>query len=99
MSWLLPVRRRPFRPQSLRHLLGNVSPRTHALSSCLLRCSSTIRPTDIAELLRPSPLSSSAQHTPLDGQTLAINGYVRTVRQQKRIAFAAIGDGSTLQTV
>ncbi|CAA9965801.1 AsnS Aspartyl-asparaginyl-tRNA synthetase [Pyrenophora teres f. maculata] len=34
-----------------------------------------------------------------DGETLTINGYVRTVRKQKRIAFAAIGDGSTLQTV
>lgn len=30
---------------------------------------------------------------------MTINGYVRTVRKQKRIAFAAIGDGSTLQTV
>jgi asparaginyl-tRNA synthetase len=28
-----------------------------------------------------------------------LNGYVRTVRKQKRVAFAAIGDGSTLQTV
>jgi aspartyl/asparaginyl-tRNA synthetase len=34
-----------------------------------------------------------------DGQTLKVDGYVRTVRKQKRVAFAAIGDGSTLQTV
>ncbi|CAN9153104.1 unnamed protein product [Alternaria alternata] len=50
-------------------------------------------------LLRPSPQSISAQRTPRDNEALTINGYVRTVRKQKRIAFAAIGDGSTLQTV
>ncbi|KAL5121039.1 asparaginyl-tRNA synthetase [Pleosporales sp. CAS-2024a] len=30
---------------------------------------------------------------------MTVTGYVRTVRKQKRIAFAAIGDGSTLQTL
>jgi asparaginyl-tRNA synthetase len=69
------------------------------LSLCRPRCSSTYRPTNIAELLRPSPLSSSAQRAPLDGETLIVNGYVRTVRKQKRVAFAAIGDGSTLKSV
>ncbi|OWY44263.1 asparaginyl-tRNA synthetase [Alternaria alternata] len=60
---------------------------------------STFCPSNIAELLRPSPQSISAQRTPRDNEALTINGYVRTVRKQKRIAFAAIGDGSTLQTV
>jgi asparaginyl-tRNA synthetase len=30
---------------------------------------------------------------------LTVNGFVRTVRKQKRVAFAAIGDGSSIQTV
>jgi hypothetical protein len=69
--------------------------RAHAWPVGRPRCSSTFRPSNIAALLRPS-----AQHPPLpDGGTLTVNGYVRTVRKQKRIAFAAIGDGSTLRTV
>lgn len=99
MSLLLPVRRSKVRPQLLFTHWGTASPYTHALSPCRPRCSSTFCSTNIAELLRPSPLSSSSQRSPPDGGTLTINGYVRTVRKQKRIAFAAIGDGSTLQTV
>lgn len=30
-----------------------------------------------------------------DEESLSVNGWVRSVRKQKRIAFAAIGDGST----
>lgn len=99
MSWLLSIRRSKVRPRSLFPSCGTASPYTSAFSPCRPRCSSTFCPTSIAELLRPSPLSSSSQRSPPDGETLTINGYVRTVRKQKRIAFAAIGDGSTLQTV
>jgi asparaginyl-tRNA synthetase len=73
-----------------------------ALASGRLRYSSTFCPTNLAELLSPaSPPSSSSgpRQGPSDNETLTINGYIRTVRKQKRIAFAAIGDGSTLQTV
>nr|GFD58112.1 hypothetical protein [Tanacetum cinerariifolium] len=34
-----------------------------------------------------------------ESETLTVHGYVRSVRKQKRIAFAVIGDGSTLSTV
>ncbi|KAF2121724.1 mitochondrial carrier domain-containing protein [Lophiotrema nucula] len=63
------------------------------------RCSSTLAPTNIANILRnsSSPLASSSVSS--SAQTLTVNGFVRTVRKQKRVAFAALGDGSTLQTV
>ena len=73
--------------------------RAAALPSCRPRCSSTFRPSSIAELLRPSAQSPARQLPVPDGETLTVNGYVRTVRKQKRVAFAALGDGSTLQTV
>ena len=89
------------RPQLSVRNRGTASPCAHAPSTCRPRCSSTFSPSNLAALLRPSPLPSSSlpSPSPLDGETLTINGYVRTVRKQKRIAFAAIGDGSTLQTV
>ncbi|OAL46062.1 asparaginyl-tRNA synthetase [Pyrenochaeta sp. DS3sAY3a] len=99
MSRLLPVRRRAFWSPSLVPYRRPAPPYAHVLPPCLLRCSSTFCPSNIAALLRPYPLSSSSQQAPPDGETVTINGYVRTVRKQKRIAFAAIGDGSTLQTV
>lgn len=74
--------------------------RPHASFTLRSRQSSTFCPTNIAELLTPaSPLSSSPSRGPSDSETLTVHGYVRSVRKQKRIAFAAIGDGSTLQTV
>ncbi|RMZ70276.1 asparaginyl-trna synthetase [Pyrenophora seminiperda CCB06] len=87
------------RPQLAVRNRGTASPCAYALSLCRPRCSSTFSPSNLAELLRPSPFPSSSPPSPIDGETLTINGYVRTVRKQKRIAFAAIGDGSTLQTV
>lgn len=99
MSWILHAQRSLARPRHLFRNRGTASSCVQAFSVCRPRCSSTFRPSNIAELLRPSPHSSSPQRTPPDGGTLTVNGYVRTVRKQKRIAFAAIGDGSTLQTV
>ncbi|KAF2267685.1 asparaginyl-tRNA synthetase [Lojkania enalia] len=66
--------------------------------SCLARCNSTLASPNIATLLRES-LPSSTQGPLPSGETLTVNGYVRTVRKQKRIAFAALGDGSSLQPV
>ncbi|KAH3906407.1 hypothetical protein HBI56_198540 [Parastagonospora nodorum] len=100
MTWMLHIRRTAFRPSLLRHSWGTSAAAAQATSPCHYRCSSTFYPNNIAELLRPSPSQiSSAQPSASDGQSLTVNGYVRTVRKQKRIAFAAIGDGSTLQTV
>jgi asparaginyl-tRNA synthetase len=98
MSLLLPVRRSALRPQVF-HRRAVVAC-THALSLRRSRQSSTFCPTNIAELLRPaSPLSPTATQGSPEGEALTVHGYVRSVRKQKRIAFAAIGDGSTLQTV
>jgi asparaginyl-tRNA synthetase len=100
MSWMLPMRRNAFRPYLLRCNRGTAAASAQAISSCRPRCSSTFYPSNIAELLRPSASQSAfARPSISDGQSLTVNGYVRTVRKQKRIAFAAIGDGSTLQTV
>jgi asparaginyl-tRNA synthetase len=96
MSLLLPIRRGVLRFQRFIPRLA-VAAQTHALFPQRSRQSSTFCPTNLAELLRPaSPLSSTL---PQGLETLTIHGYVRSVRKQKRIAFAVIGDGSTLQTV
>lgn len=99
MNWMLSIRRSAFRPQSWSPRSAAASPCAKALSLHHSRCSSIFSPTNIAALLRPAPLSSSSQIAPSDGQQLTINAFVRSVRKQKRIAFAVIGDGSTLQTV
>ncbi|KAF2864643.1 hypothetical protein BDV95DRAFT_555765 [Massariosphaeria phaeospora] len=67
----------------------------HAPRPCRLRCSSTLRPTNIAALLA----TTSHPRPQQPGQTLTLNGWVHTVRKQKRVAFAAIGDGSSMRTV
>jgi asparaginyl-tRNA synthetase len=60
-----------------------------------LRWSSTVqKPANIASLLQ-----SSANNIDESTPEIEVNGYVRTIRKQKRIAFAAIGDGSSLQPV
>lgn len=43
-------------------------------------------------------LQQSAESDELLGQ-LEVEGFVRSIRKQKRIAFAAIGDGSNLQPI
>lgn len=93
MGLLLSLRRSALRPQ----LFTRQRP---VLSLCRSRPNSTFCPTNIAELLRSaSPLSSTPPEGPPELETLTVHGYVRSVRKQKRIAFAVIGDGSTLQTV
>ncbi|KAF2685750.1 asparaginyl-tRNA synthetase [Lentithecium fluviatile CBS 122367] len=61
--------------------------------------SSTHSPPTIATLLRQSQPPLTPQLSVSSGETLTVNGFVRSVRKQKRVAFAAIGDGSSLQTV
>ncbi|KAF2033387.1 asparaginyl-tRNA synthetase [Setomelanomma holmii] len=99
MKRLLPIRRRVVRPYLPWSCRGTAVAPAQALSPCRPRCSSTFSPSSIRELLKPSARASSKPPGPSDGDTLKLNGYVRSVRKQKRIAFAAIGDGSTLQTV
>jgi len=53
----------------------------------------TQRPS-IAELLRPSNLpDGDSEHT------LVVTGFVQSIRTQKRVAFAALSDGSSLEPV
>lgn len=71
------------------------------LRQCTLRSnhfvrwsSTTQKPANIASLLK-----SSAENIDETSPQIEVNGYVRTIRKQKRIAFAAVGDGSSLQPV
>lgn len=71
------------------------------LNQCSLRAnnfvrwsSTTQKPASIASLLK-----SSAETNDDTAPEIEVNGYVRTIRKQKRIAFAAVGDGSSLQPV
>jgi asparaginyl-tRNA synthetase len=62
------------------------------------RCSSTSSAApSIAALFEQSSSSSSPPRSP--DEPLTLNGFVRSVRKQKRVAFAALGDGSSLKTV
>ncbi|KAK8168434.1 asparaginyl-tRNA synthetase [Phyllosticta citrichinensis] len=86
-------------PRRLLLLLRPLCPRS-ALPSHTVRLLSTSSRSTIARLLNGDPSSSSslAHHspTPVAGETVSVNGWVRSVRKQKRIAFAAVGDGSSL---
>lgn len=97
MTASIPLPRRAFGHS--RRLLASPRCTLHPVSSpfriwqshVLGRCwsSSDSAPTNIASLLE-----SSSHNT-----QLTLKGFVRSVRKQKRIAFAAVGDGSSLQTV
>jgi asparaginyl-tRNA synthetase len=39
----------------------------------------------------------SRELTPPENEVITINGFVRSVRKQKRVAFAALADGSAMQ--
>lgn len=63
------------------------------------RHSSTYTERNIASLLaKPLAFASSDPDCPSSG-TLRVNGFVRTVRKQKRVAFAAVSDGSSLESL
>ncbi|KAF9731442.1 hypothetical protein PMIN06_000455 [Paraphaeosphaeria minitans] len=62
------------------------------------RCSST-SPPSVAALLKQSSAPSPPRPSSSPDRSLTLNGFVRSVRKQKRVAFAAIGDGSSLTTV
>jgi hypothetical protein len=54
------------------------------------RCLSTATPRTVKSLLFPA--------SPLDeGHVCSVNGWVRSVRTQKHVAFVALGDGTTLK--
>ncbi|KAF2730264.1 asparaginyl-tRNA synthetase [Polyplosphaeria fusca] len=57
------------------------------------RAASTLTPPSVAALLHRD---HDVDH---GDRPVTLNGYVRSVRKQKRVAFAALGDGSSLHTV
>ena len=63
------------------------------------RRSSTYPERSIASLLARPPASASLGVEQSSGGTIRVNGFVRTVRKQKRVAFAAVGDGSSLESL
>ncbi|CAI7609354.1 unnamed protein product [Penicillium pancosmium] len=72
--------------------------RTFATSVASLRSSTT--PSSRPAILRCAQiLQSSKQGQPcsLEDQEIKVNGFIRSVRKQKRFAFAEISDGSTIQ--
>ena len=54
--------------------------------------------TSVAQLLKSATTDAPASSSSRDG-AVTLNGFVRTVRKQKRVAFAAISDGSSLEAV
>lgn len=72
--------------------------RTFATSIARLGHSPTVnsRP---AVLRCAQVLQASKQEGPcgLEGQEIQVNGFIRSVRKQKRFAFAEISDGSTVE--
>lgn len=52
----------------------------------------TSRKLRISDLLTRSGISAADNH-------IGINGYIRTIRKQKRIAFASVQDGSSIHAV
>ncbi|KAF2835926.1 mitochondrial carrier [Patellaria atrata CBS 101060] len=74
---------------------ASFSPFLNQLRSNVRRSSTVTRP-NIASLLHPTS-SPSTTSKPSEGATISINGFIRSVRQQKRVAFAAIGDGTTFE--
>ena len=63
------------------------------------RRSSTYPEPNIASLLARPPASASLGVGQSSNGTIRVNGFVRTVRKQKRVAFAAVGDGSSLESL
>ncbi|KAF1817653.1 asparaginyl-tRNA synthetase [Eremomyces bilateralis CBS 781.70] len=61
------------------------------------RATSTTPLPQLRSVLRASTASTSSTTAPTPGSIVTIHGFVRSVRRQKRIAFAAIGDGSSLE--
>ena len=87
--------RHPLRPSLANRISGRCPPPPWSRD---VHSAATSPPT-IAALLRQTQPSSSPPLHDSSGETLTVNGFVRTVRKQKRVAFAAIGDGSSLETV
>jgi len=66
---------------------------SHHRPSFLRQISSSLPPTPtIAKLLTSSVLAVRGENS-----SVTINGFVRSVRKQKSVAFAAIGDGTTVE--
>ena len=91
---------RPYRPSSyVNHMIqprlarGMPSILFPAARCRLIRHSSTVA---INSLLNPKHGTSSNS---LSDASITVNGYVRSLRKQKRVAFAAIGDGSTMESL
>ncbi|KAH0553235.1 hypothetical protein GP486_006601 [Trichoglossum hirsutum] len=75
--------------------LRGLDPRTDRYSRPFLRhISSSPSSTPTIATLLTSPRTSKGVE---DGSPVTINGFVRSVRKQKSIAFAAIGDGTTVE--
>ena len=88
--------------QVLSHLshLSTIAPRAHYVTNLALRSFSSRQrsfialPTTIAKL---QEFDSKSEH--YGAKHVALHGYVRSVRKQKNVAFAALYDGTSLDAV
>ncbi|KAF2459566.1 mitochondrial carrier domain-containing protein [Lineolata rhizophorae] len=72
--------------------------RVPPLSTVKSSSTSAVSPIRISSLLRSqSSASSVGPNATTVSPLVSVNGFVRSVRKHKRVAFAAIGDGSSLQ--
>lgn len=87
--------RRPFQS----HCLAWLAPNCFASSNRPLSSRRLTTVPNVASLLAQQHFRSSSQTNVSEGDTVRVNGFVRTVRKQKRVAFASISDGSCLDAV
>ncbi len=99
MSRLLCIRARPLRPNLPCHARRSIFQNTPVWPRYPLHNISDIHTGTIADLLQSSSPISPSQPDPTTDEAVTVQGYVQTVRKQKRVAFAAISDGTTVQTV
>ncbi|KAI5310580.1 asparaginyl-tRNA synthetase, partial [Ascosphaera atra] len=72
---------------------------TRALSlapATRLRCSQLL---NNAKQLSAEQSNTPADHASLDGQEINVRGFVKSIRKQKKFAFAQIADGSTVEPI
>ncbi len=81
------------RPSELLSMIGRAGLRAGSqvcIASVAHRSLSTAAPQTIQSLLFPKQSSLK------EGDVCSVNGWVRSVRTQKHVAFVALGDGTTL---
>ncbi len=67
------------------------------LGSCIRGVFSYSRSVHTRSGLDPIPIAHLLDTGPKDARNVVIDGFVRSIRNQKKLSFASIGDGSSLE--